>query len=111
MLAETEIGGRRADDNNNGKLWDAALVMGVGYTIVYAAMLAALIFAHVPDGNGKTLDLLVGAMTVIQTQIVGYFFGSSRNAERSQQLVAASKERTDSTMREIATTAVKNGHK
>lgn len=100
-------GGRRAEDQN---CWDASLVMGIGYTIVYAATLAAVIFIDIPDGNAKTLDLLVGAMTVIQTQIVGFFFGSSKNAERTQQLVAASKERAESAVREIAVTAAaKNG--
>jgi len=97
---------RRFDDR-----WDASLLMGIGYTAVYAGVLMAVIFVDVPDGNGKTLDLLVGAMTVIQTQIVGYFFGSSKQAEHAQRLVAVSKERTDSVVLDMAATAAKNGHK
>lgn len=90
--------------------WDAPLVMGVMYTLVYAGMVASVVFIDIPDGNASTINNLVGAMTVIQTAITGYFFGSSKSAQDSQRLIAVSKERTDSVLRGVvASTAVAPG--
>lgn len=86
--------------------FDAALVMGVLYTLIYAAMVWAVLVVDIPEANEKTVGILVGAMTIIQTTIVNFFFGSSKNAESTQRLIAASKERTDTALREIATQAV-----
>lgn len=89
----------------DAQCWDATLIMGILYTIVYGAMIYMLFADKVPVENTKTLDLLVGAMTIIQSTIVQFFFGSSKNAENSQRMIAQSKERTDSAMREIVTAA------
>lgn len=86
--------------------WDAALVMGLLYTVIYGAMITMILFIDIPDANAKTVDILAGAMTIIQTTIVTYFFGSSKNAENTQKLIAQSKERTDSVLREVVQATV-----
>lgn len=91
--------------------WDAALIMGVFYTTIYAATMMAILLVDIPDKNAQTVNILAGAMTIIQTTVVQYFFGSSKNAEDSARIIAASKEKTDEVLRTAVTTVVApNGH-
>ncbi len=85
--------------------WDASLVMGVIYTMIYGGFLGIILLAPVPTANQTTVDILAGAMTIIQTNIVQYFFGSSKNAESTQRLIAQSKEKTDTALRELVVAA------
>jgi len=86
-------------DRRISDCWDPALIMGVLYTMVYAFAITCVVFVDIPDSNGDIVKLLLGAMTVIQTTIVQYFFGNTKNADTNQKLIALSKERTDSVMR------------
>lgn len=86
--------------------WDATLVLAIIYTLLYAGMVAALILVDVPASNEKTVDMLIGIMSAIQLAIVGRFFGGSKSADDAQRLIAQSKERTDSTLREAVSAAV-----
>ena len=81
--------------------WDASLVMGIGYTTIYAGIIGGLLLVDIPTENVDTVKILAGAMTLIQSQIVGFFFGSSKSAEVGQRVIAASNERTGSTLRNI----------
>lgn len=96
--------------NDHAQL-DAAIIMGVLYTVVYMLMVGMLMIVTVPPENSKTVDILVGAMTVIQTSVVSYFFGSTKFGKEALQAQSAAKERTDSTLREmvVATAATTNG--
>lgn len=68
--------------------WDASLILGILYTAIYGSMIACVVFVNIPEGNAKTIDLLAGAMTIIQTTIVQYFFGSNKIADDNQRLIA-----------------------
>lgn len=93
---------RRITDS---QCWDAALIMGLGYTLLYAAMVFLIVLVDIPDSNAKTVDILAGAMTIIQATIVQFFFGSTKAGEVRQTLVAQSKERTDAVLREAVAAA------
>src|SRR5688572_8605580 len=94
---------RRITDS---QCWDPAFVLAILYTMLYGTLVILLIFVAVPPTNEKTVDTLFGIMSAIQLAIVGRYFGGSKNAEDAQRLIAQSKERTDSTLREIVTSTV-----
>ena len=86
--------------------WDAALVLAILYTILYAGMVGALVLIDVPSSNEKTVDMLIGIMSAIQLSIVGRYFGGSKTADDAQRLIAQSKERTDTVLRETVAAVV-----
>jgi 23S rRNA G2445 N2-methylase RlmL len=65
-------------------------------------MVCGLFFAPIPQQNEATINQLVGIMSAIQLGIIGFYFGGSKLSETSQKLFAASKERADATIQEIA---------
>lgn len=81
--------------------WDASLVLAILYTLLYAGMVTALVLVDVPSTNEKTVDMLIGIMSAIQLAIVNRYFGGSKSAEDAQRLIAQSKERTDSVIRDV----------
>ena len=76
--------------------WDAPLVMGLVYTLIYGAMITMIVLVQIPQENAQTVNVLAGAMTIIQTTIVQYFFGATKSAD-------VSKAKTDTALRDIAT--------
>lgn len=84
-----------------GKCWDAALVMGIVYTLIYGLTVAGSFLVSIPAPNLDTVKQLVSNMTIIQVGVAAYFFGASKSAEKSASVLAESKERTDSVLREV----------
>ena len=89
---------RRISDS---ECWDASLIMAIIYTTTYAAMITMIVFVEIPVANSDVVKILSGIMTAIQVNIVQYFFGNTKTADTSQRLIAQSKERTDSVLREV----------
>jgi hypothetical protein len=87
--------------------WYARDILAVLYTIGYLVMVGMLFLIEIPEDNEKPLLQLLGLMSAIQMSLVAYYYGSSKNAESSQQLIAESKERTDSVLREAVVPPIK----
>jgi hypothetical protein len=87
--------------------WYARDILAVLYTIGYLVMVGMLYLIEIPPGNKDPLLQLFGLMSAIQMALVAYYFGSSKNAESSQQLIAESKERTDSVLRDAVVAPIK----
>ncbi len=85
--------------------WDSALIMAIIYTTTYAAMITMIVFVEIPPANSDVVKILAGIMTAIQVNIVQYFFGNTKTADTSQRLIAQSKERTDSVLRDVVSAA------
>ncbi len=100
---------RRITDSD---CWDSALIMAIIYTTTYAMMITMIVFVEIPVANADVVKILAGIMTAIQVNIVQYFFGNTKTADTSQRLIAQSKERTDSVLREVVSSAapVKSEH-
>lgn len=86
--------------------FEVAGALAILYTGGYLIMVGLLYFVEIPAGNKEPLLQLFGLMSAIQMALIAFYFGSSKNAENTQQLIAQSKERTDNTMREIVKEAV-----
>lgn len=85
---------------------DVAGTLAVLYTVGYLVMVGLLYFVEIPPPNKEPLLQLFGLMSAIQMALIAFYFGSSKNAEVTQERVAQSKERTDAAMRDIVTAAV-----
>ena len=86
--------------------WDASLVLALIYTILYMMIVMSLIFVEIPKTNEKTIDMLIGIMSAIQLAIVNKYFGGSKSADDAQNIIAQSKERTDTVLREVVSSAL-----
>lgn len=64
---------------------DHGLVAGmiaVAIVLLYCTLIIALLFVPLPQANAKYFDGLEMALVAQVAAVVGYFFGSSRSAER-----------------------------
>lgn len=90
---------RRAGDTPWG---DTTRILAVVYILGFLAFVGGLFFVPIPTGNKDLILTIAGIMSTIQAAIIGYYFGSSKAAEASQRTIAASKDRADTTLQEIA---------
>ena len=81
---------------------DTARVIAIIYTIGYFAFIFMLFWKAIPENNTRVIDQLVAILSINQTGIVGFYFGGSKAAVDSQKLIAASKERAETTVQDIA---------
>ncbi|MCR4299333.1 MAG: hypothetical protein NUV75_11410 [Gallionella sp.] len=86
-------------------LLDPARILAIIYTAGYFYIVYLMMTRVLPDGNEGALNQLIGALTIIQTSIVQYYFGGSKSAEKAQMQIASSKEKSDVVMAEIAKAA------
>jgi hypothetical protein len=86
-------------------LLDPARILATIYTVGYFYIVYLVATTEIPKDNQATMNQLIGALTIIQTAIVGYYFGGSKSAERAQTQIAASKDKADSVIGEIAKAA------
>lgn len=75
------------------------------YTLGYFYIVYLMITQPLPDGNEGAINQLIGALTIIQTAIVQYYFGGSKSAEKAQTQIADSKAKSDIVIGEIAKAA------
>lgn len=91
---------RRANPNP----LDVAGVLACFYTVGYLAMVGLLFFVQIPETNEKPLLQLFGLMSAIQMALIGFFYGSSKNAEATQRDIAQRQGRSEAVVQEIAKT-------
>lgn len=53
-------------------------------TVAFVASIAAVMFHLVPDANRDMANVLLGALAAKFTDVVGFYFGSSRNPQQQQ---------------------------
>lgn len=90
---------RRVSDTPWG---DTSRILAILYIFGFLGMVAALFFVAIPPGNKDLILTIAGIMSSVQAAIIGYYFGSSKAAELGQKTIAASKERADTTLQELA---------
>ncbi len=83
--------------NDNGRMTLAVL-----YTLAFMGMVGALFLREIPTSNRDLMLTMAGVMAMGQAAIFGFYFGSSKGAEANQSAISISKERSDSTLQEIA---------
>jgi hypothetical protein len=86
-------------------LLDPARIIATIYTLGYFYIVYLAMTTTLPDGNEAMLNQLLGALTIIQTAIVQYYFGGSKSAEKAQTQIADSKAKSDVVIGEIAKAA------
>ena len=92
---------RRLSDTPLG---DATRIVAILYIVGYIGMVGALLFLEIPDNNKEIVIALVAIMSTVQTGIISYYFGSSRNAEVAQKATIIARERSDDAIQSIAKT-------
>src|SRR6266850_479526 len=86
-------------------LGDTSRILAIMYTIGFMGMAAALLLIDVPKDNQQIITSLVSIMATVQVGIVGYYFGSSKNAEVSQKAGIVARDRAEGSLHEIAAKA------
>lgn len=93
---------RRTTDISLG---DTSRILAILYTLGFLTMSGMLFFIDVPENNRIIVTAVVSIMASVQTGIVGYYFGSSKNAEVSQKAAIVAKEKADTSLQTIAKSA------
>lgn len=83
-------------------LGDTSRILAILYTIGFLIMSGMLFFIDVPTDNRILVTSVVSIMSAVQTGIVGYYFGSSKNAEVSQKAAILSKDKAETSLQTIA---------
>lgn len=83
-------------------LLDTARILAILYTLGFFGMVSAMLFKGIPTENRDAINQLIGALTIIQTGIIGFYFGGSKANDAAQTQAAISRERTDTALTEIA---------
>lgn len=91
---------RRASDSNNQT--DTATLLAVLYTIGYFGIVFLMMTRGIPKDNEGSLNQLIGALTIIQTGIIGFYFGGSKANEKTQAANVARSLRSEAVVQEIA---------
>lgn len=86
-------------------LGDPARILAILYTIGYFAIVFMMMLRPLPEGNESALNQLIGALTIIQTGIIAFYFRGSKADETTQNKIMAGKEKTDAAILEIAKAA------
>lgn len=58
------------------------------YTICYFGFLLTLFFVEPPESNREVVKNVFMLLSSVQLTIVGYYFGSSRDAEKATEVAA-----------------------
>lgn len=62
-------------------------VVGWGVTLAFSAIIFAAVFWEVPKENQRLFDMAFGAVVTAMTQVVSYYFGSSKgSADKTKML-------------------------
>jgi len=97
-----ELPDRRSNDT---PIFDPARILATIYTLGYFFIVYLMMTKGIPVENKDTVNQLIGALTIIQTAIVQYYFGGSKSAEKAQTQIADSKAKSDIVIGEIAKAA------
>jgi len=70
---------------NKGQKDLAMYFLGATITLGFFVTLGFLIFVAMPDANEKMLYMVIGALVSQFTQVVSYFFGSSKGSQEKDE--------------------------
>lgn len=90
-------------------LGDTSRILAIMYTLGFFGVVFSVTWYKIPLENKELVAQVMGILSVIQTGIIGYFFGSSRSAEVSLKAGVASRQKADSTIQDIAKATPTNG--
>ncbi|MEM7270149.1 MAG: hypothetical protein AAF401_12985 [Pseudomonadota bacterium] len=62
-------------------------VLGVLILLGFFGVLAAIMYVDLPDGSGPIVNILLGALAAMCTQVGNYFFGSSAGSKRKNEMI------------------------
>lgn len=65
-------------------------VLALGITLGFFLMLGILGFKEIPTGSKDMFNVMVGSLGTAWSGAVGYYFGSSKNAQHQNSLLAQS---------------------
>lgn len=97
-----EIDERRATDT---PLLEPARLLAVMYTIGFFGIVLIMMTKGIPAENKDAINGLLGALTIVQSGIVQFYFGGSKGAETMQRQLTAGKAQADATVQDIAKAA------
>lgn len=90
---------RRTTDTALG---DTARILAIMYTLGFFGMVGILMLKGIPADNKDVVNTLVGILSVIQTGIIGYYFGGSKTAEVAQKAGVEGRAKADEALQSIA---------
>lgn len=64
-------------------------ILAYAYTVIFSAVLGALMFGAVPPANEKYFLLLLGSLVGFVGAGVQFFFGSSSSSAKKDETIAA----------------------
>jgi len=62
-----------------------AIVVSVGVTIGFVGSVFIVLFKALPDGSDAIANVLLGSLAAMQTQVVGFWIGSSAGSASKDQ--------------------------
>jgi len=62
-------------------------VLGAAIVLGFMTLLGILILTGIPSGNSELLLMTVGALIAMATQVVSYFYGSSKGSSDKNQML------------------------
>lgn len=89
-------------------IFDTSRILAIMYTLGFFGMVWILMVDGIPLENKDAINQLIGALTIIQTGIVSFYFGGSKAGEAMQQKLASSKDRAETVLQEIAAAPTSN---
>src|SRR5450759_430679 len=81
---------------------DTARILALMYTLGYFSLVMTLMWQGIPAENKDVVNTLVGMLTIIQTGIVGFYFGGSKSAEIAQKAGVVGRVQADTAIQQIA---------
>ncbi len=93
------------DRRSGRQVNDGPLLLAVLWTIGFLGVAFLVIIRGVPESSNSVTQQLISIMSMIMAAMAGYFYGASKtNSETATQL-AASKNKSDEAIQEIAKSA------
>ena len=86
-------------------LLDTARILAIMYTLGFFGIVLLMMTRGIPADNKDAINGLLGALTIVQSGIVQFYFGGSKTAETMQTRAILGRERADATVQEIARAA------
>lgn len=88
---------------------DTSRILAIMYTLGFMVFVCSVTWFQIPEANEKIVAQILAIISMIQSGIVGYFFGSSKSAEVSLKAGVVARQKADSTIQDIAKAPPTNG--
>jgi hypothetical protein len=101
----TEEEQRRDGRATDIPILDTARILAIMYTLGFFGIVLLMMTRGIPADNKDAINGLLGALTIVQSGIVQFYFGGSKASETMQQKLVSGKERADAAVQDIAKAA------